>query len=77
VAPGVDLVSESELVDVAKPLERRRVDDPSLVIVERYEDVYSVAHLMDTCGHDIMLTTSLRGVRSLDRLGLRSNMCPL
>src|SRR5450756_572485 len=71
---GIHLVRESKLVDVTKPLERNRVDNPSLVIVERHEDVYSVAHLMNTCGHDIILPTSLRG-RSIG--SLHSNMCSL
>jgi hypothetical protein len=48
---GIDKVREGELVDVAEPLERRRVDHCLLVVVVVDEDVDRVANFVDALWH--------------------------
>ena len=50
-AAGVDQVRERQLVDVAQPLERARVDDSQLVGIGLDEDMDGVANFIELFRH--------------------------
>jgi len=49
---GIDEVSQRKLMDVPKPLKRRRVQDFALMSIQAHEDVYGVSDLVKMLGHN-------------------------